>query len=333
MTCHFLLPDEKRVRWNPYCSFIFVEGVFNLLFPNLDKQITLEVTNEKFFRILYLVASSCAQGIELCLLFSSMKSEFDSEELAFRFFRSLLQMGILIDELTLNPEIYRFEEDFRQFFSIKDSVVHADYSANTIAQYDNDLMQSFRQDEQSPSIYKEFISQDVINLTHPAVSTACTGVSRLSHLLFYCFGKLREFPMLSLKSLLKCVPSLGARHGLEAYIANFEDNNILPKGIFHYAVRNHQLIKIADLKNVKKASMLLCITVIFERYQWRYRHSWNYKDIFFDLGHVMGQLKAIAEEFRVCCKEIPISESGSFVSQIEIPLFEEGIACFEISNL
>lgn len=333
MTCLCPLLNEKKIRWNPYSSLVFVEGAFNLLFPNLDRQIILEVKDPQFFKILYLVSSSSLQTIEFYQLFNTVKGEFESEDLAFQFLRSLLKMGVLIEISSSKQEIYHLDEDSRQFFSIKDSIVYADYNTNKVFQYDNDLMKAFQQSEQSPSIYKEFIREEVINLNHPAVSSACTALSRLSHLLFYCFGQLREFQMLSLKSLLKCVPSLGARHGLEAYIANYDDSIMLPKGIFHYGVKDHQLIKIADLKDEKISHLLLFITVVFDRYQWRYRHSWNYKDIYYDLGHVIGQLKAIAEEFRMCCKEINVPTSESFVNQIETPLFEEGVACFVISNL
>ena len=76
-------------------------------------------------------------------------------------------------------------------------------------------------------------------------------------------------------------------------------------------------------------AMKLITTVIFDRFQWRYRHAWNYKDLFYDLGHVSATLKFVAEELGVALKPVV----GELSLPGTAPLFEEVIAMYRLECL
>src|SRR5690606_36606111 len=95
----------------------------------------------------------------------------------------------------------------------------------------------------------------------------------------------------------KLVPSIGARHGLGAYlygrVAGFEGEQwvrVKTDGT-NMAVRPSKS-KLFCQVDARDEHMLICVN--FERYQWRYRSAWVYQCIYLDLGHALAALKLLA---------------------------------------
>ena len=316
-----------------YFSLVFLENQSYIILPNIDRHINISIKNEEILSLFHDI--------------SLKKDYFSREELiekimsrgaTFNEANELINFLSTIGVLEENSEIIRdnciIDNTIKDYLSLRHSVRYADYSTPSIFQLDNELMDSYKAEEEIPLTYKEYATLEKrIKLVHPAVCSPSSSFNRLSYILFYCFGRLREFQMLSLTSILKCVPSLGGRHGLEAYIVNYNQDSFLPLGIFHYDVQEHSLVQLDTLTPTKEGEMYLIITVIFERYQWRYRHSWNYKDILYDLGHVHGQLSALSTYLNTCLKEIVPFQMKDLRGYLEEELKEEILSSFDLRSL
>ncbi len=99
---------------------------------------------------------------------------------------------------------------------------------------------------------------------------------------------------------LKTSPSGGARHSIEAYICA---RNVagLPAGIYHYGPDTHVLSRVRDGFTVDDiggflpaqpwytgAAVVVFMTSVFARVQWRYKHARAYRNVFLEAGH-LGQ--------------------------------------------
>lgn len=158
-------------------------------------------------------------------------------------------------------------------------------------------------------------------LAHPAVTRPTSAQSCLGHLLFWGLGRLREARFLGhLPAILKVTPSNGARHPIDAYVIS-PGSRVIGRGAFKYDVDLHRLCLLDSDVRVTSETVLV-LTAVFERVQWRYRHSWNYKDLFCDLGHVVANLKAAADYLGI---RIACSLEKADLRDLEIPLIEESV--------
>ena len=101
------------------------------------------------------------------------------------------------------------------------------------------------------------------------------------------------------KLALKTSPSGGARHSIEAYVLA-TDVDGLPAGLYHYDPDGHALEKLRRARGARisayvphqkwydKASVLVLMTAIFARAQWRYSYARAYRSILIESGH-LGQ--------------------------------------------
>lgn len=105
----------------------------------------------------------------------------------------------------------------------------------------------------------------------------------------------------------RTVPSAGARHALESYIAIFNVDG-LEKGIYRYLALEHKLVLISKVDNleeklskaclnqafVSKSALAFIWTTIPYRMEWRYSTA-SGKLIAIDAGHVCQNLYLAAE--------------------------------------
>ncbi len=101
---------------------------------------------------------------------------------------------------------------------------------------------------------------------------------------------------------LKTSPSGGARHSIEAYVVAVGVDS-LPSGIYHYAPDEHRLELVESNGNIAPdkntiqrflpaqpwfwdAPVVLVMTSVFERVQWKYRFSRAYRAVLLDAGHL-----------------------------------------------
>lgn len=97
---------------------------------------------------------------------------------------------------------------------------------------------------------------------------------------------------------LKTSPSAGARHPLEAYLAVLRVRD-LPRGLYHYSPDTHSLellrrgcksqqfgSYLAGQSWYGSASVLMFMSAVFERNQWKYPDSAAYRTVILDAGHM-----------------------------------------------
>jgi SagB-type dehydrogenase family enzyme len=97
---------------------------------------------------------------------------------------------------------------------------------------------------------------------------------------------------------LKTSPSAGARHPLEAYMAVLRVRG-LPRGLYHYSPDTHllELLRrgcgsrqfasyLAGQSWYGSASILMFMSAVFERNQWKYPDSAAYRTVILDAGHM-----------------------------------------------
>jgi len=97
---------------------------------------------------------------------------------------------------------------------------------------------------------------------------------------------------------LKTCPSAGARHPLEAYVAALRVRG-LPRGLYHYSPDTHSLellrtgcssrqfgSYLAGQSWYGSASVLMFMTAVFARNQWKYPDSAAYRTVILDAGHM-----------------------------------------------
>lgn len=200
----------------------------------------------------------------------------------------LRRLGRLVDE----PHL-----DFSRYFLARSHIPHADYSHPETMSADAESMRSYLRESPFPPLVAKRDAEGHLPLAHPATGKPQDGNSRLGHLLFWAFGKLRETRFFDLfPVLLKAVPSKGARHPFEVHLFAGE-RCIIDPGWYHYDTLSHALARLGDPPpGLDPVNPVLVVTAIYERVQWRYRHSWAYKDIFYDLGHVQCTLMLVAAD-------------------------------------
>ncbi len=104
-------------------------------------------------------------------------------------------------------------------------------------------------------------------------------------------------------------PSGGARFPLEVYVIS--QNTDLPKGVYHYYVKNNSLEKISnfkqkDIKNVfnqswvKKAGCLVVITAVFNRNTIKYGDR-GYRHVLVEAGHLAQNFYLLAAALSIGC--------------------------------
>jgi SagB-type dehydrogenase family enzyme len=97
--------------------------------------------------------------------------------------------------------------------------------------------------------------------------------------------------------VLKTSPSGGARHPLEAYLLALNVRG-LPRGVYHYAAGEHQLVDLrrplsrarvtsllANQYYFAEAAAVFVMSAVFARTMWKYEHSRAYRAILAEAGH------------------------------------------------
>jgi SagB-type dehydrogenase family enzyme len=239
-----------------------------------------------------------------------------------------------------------------------------DYGEANALEVDASMMESYRLLDPMPSNFKRYPG-DPIKFPASLPNSSAVSLSRVVRLEKYNEPKSRSVAFSDLGTVLFCaagmigektwpgqgsfirrtVPSGGARHPTEIYIANLGIPEI-PVGVYHYNVEHHGLDKLEKLDSLSelqtkienaisdirdrvrfRPQAVLILTSMLERSMWRYRDSRSYRVILIDVGHVMMN-------FRCCCESLGLSyfcghgfidseitDIFNIESTAEIPLF------------
>lgn len=257
------------------------------------------------------------QFVEFEFLVPKADDTVDLEERAERWrdagWREALNYHLYIRNLTFLPEMIG-ETDVR-----------------SILEADNEVMHEYAADEDVPPNYREYPDAESIPLpevdrdrdVHPfedAIGRAADAPApdvdldreTLSELLFYPFGETgtSNFGAPQGTKVLKTVPSGGARHPVEAYLAVLDVDGV-PDGLYHYSVKEHALERLEsgdaaqaaadtvyDLDDLEfTPSIVVFYSAVLLRSMWRYREPRTYRVIFHDVGHVVETLDLLATAY------------------------------------
>jgi len=122
-------------------------------------------------------------------------------------------------------------------------------------------------------------------------------LAALSRLMALTFGaqKLMDLGAAG-RALLRTSPSAGARHPIEAYVIARRVTGVSP-GVYHYAPLEHRLVRLRKGARARierylpgqawygKASMLVVLTAVFARSDWKYPSARSYRDVLLEAGH------------------------------------------------
>ncbi len=332
----------RRYVTNPFAEWLFVEGTWMVFDPTTKIVLETECPSAAAWRALSIVTELCSEPRFESEITDHLERSNLRHADAMTTFSSARELGLLIDEADVGiwhrraaAAPSRHALDAIRYLALRPYQEYFDYSRPTIHDEDRRIMRRYiERGSPPPPLVKEYAGLPRIELPHPLQAGAAEATSspaldpcaKLSHLLFLAFGALRESTFLGvLKRLLKPVPSMGARHPLEAYLLVGE-GACIGAGVYHYEVMHSALTRIAPPDASIAPGITLVITAVFERSQWRYRHNFAYKDVLHDLGHATGTVKMTAEELQIALAELDDLPEWRYTP----PLEEEPMAAFRI---
>jgi SagB-type dehydrogenase family enzyme len=188
-------------------------------------------------------------------------------------------------------------------------------------EYDEALMAQFAEEEHPPPIavrlggghripLRKIGAEESAESTLDAVPERDrSGVPGLSLLFDICSGERERRRLGPLgDTVFKAVPSGGARHPTEAFVAFFEGSAIEP-GLYHYDVIDHQLVGVRagdarrewhivtdgllDALQPAQPLGVIVLATMWERAMWRYRDARSWRAPVVDVGHVVGTYRTV----------------------------------------
>ncbi|AIC28075.1 trifolitoxin-processing protein TfxF [Rhizobium etli bv. phaseoli str. IE4803] len=164
---------------------------------------------------------------------------------------------------------------------------YRDY-ADAEAEIERDAKENARQHQVSAqpdlTLTNLLSSEGAIQLPVPFLKTS-DHFCLLSSLLYAGFGAVETRRFHGDKVFLKNVPSVGARHGIEAYVS-------VDGECYYYDCERHRLFPAAYQADLRSGE----IDIVFrpELYMWRYQTAACLVDVYLDLGHILGALSMVA---------------------------------------
>lgn len=325
------LHPDRRVRASHLGALVHHQGDWIVTHPMLDVEVLVEEPSPPLFDLLAttldVARKPCSIG-ELAEKLAAHGVDADEHE---AFVTKLVETGLVCpvggeapwDRAGLCADGVDGRHDVARYVSARRGIDHVDYASPGALADDDSLMRRYAE-RAAPPPASRIHDGPRTPLPHPA-----SGVnSRLAALLFWAFGWLRDAQFGAvLPAALKATPSKGARHPFEAYVLAGSDAEVAP-GLHHYRGEDHALVQLdAAARPRGRAPIQLLITIVWERVQWRYRHSWAYKDVFYDYGHLRGTLVHVAATLGIGL----VAATPPALAVLE-PLTHELVAAFDVEG-
>jgi SagB-type dehydrogenase family enzyme len=137
-------------------------------------------------------------------------------------------------------------------------------------------------------------------------SSLALSSQKISALLYYTAGlQAKKPPWLG----NRFYPSAGGRYPLETYLISLNSN--LPKGLYHYYLKNHSLEKLVSWENINlrsyvfqdcffKAGIIILISAVFQRMIDKYGER-GYRYILIEAGHLGQNLYLTSTALNLAC--------------------------------
>ena len=184
---------------------------------------------------------------------------------------------------------------------------------------DTERMYEYRDEAPAPPLYQHLGGDTVVELARSNGDPDAwlqrmsdgdrLGGEGIGLLLDVCFGERGRIVVADGGTcLLKSIPSGGARHPTEVFLAVFEVRGITP-GVYHYDVEHHRLEQVragqhrgafahATLDLFAKYETAPAAALVFtsrvERAMWRYRDPRSFRAILVDVGHGVMAYRHVA---------------------------------------
>lgn len=304
---------------NPKLSFTWLENKkrqWLISSINMNSNLTKDTLSVFFISILF----ECTKPLDKNTILNNFMNLKISRDECEAILEELLKYNILIEKDS-KTELSSWIRNY--------TLSYSDYSKDDVSSQDKQKMIKYNNECNYPEITKLYTGekyklkhpsmyklpkmkkiQDIMNCNSILNSTVISK-DLLSGFLFYLFGSQRVGTFHDFMPVLcKSYPSNGARHILDLYIC-LKDLSWIDDGMYYYNPIEHTLILISD-QSIKEKGITLIVTVNYERMQWRYRHSWVYRDVLFELGHFYQHLKLICFGYGISFTE----ESDDFPDDI-----------------
>lgn len=187
---------------------------------------------------------------------------------------------------------------------------------------DTEIMDAYSEEAPQPSSYQHLGDGSAVALPSPGAGESADdwlarlspeermGQEGLALLLDVCFGERGQLAVAGGgQCLLKSIPSGGARHPTEVFVATFDVPGIDP-GIYHHDVEHggleqvssgqqrdafaHATLDLFDRYEAPPAAALV-FTSLVERAMWRYRDPRSFRAILVDVGHAVMAYRVVSE--------------------------------------
>lgn len=248
---------------------------------------------------------------------------------------ALMDYGFL-KECRATPKASRsdfFSSDLKEYLTLRSNVSYADYSKSTVSELDSSIMKQYIEIDRQPPLTKHWLFKKslAVELLDGASIEKPVLAAKISNMLRLVFGVQARFRYLGLFDVfLKSVPSKGARHPFEAYIVDGLGEFATDPKVYYYHPERHALAPLKPQNLPLPAAVCLVVTIRFERIHWRYRHSWAYKDLFFDIGHLIFQIKTVAKYWGLSLYDVQLEEAVHDL--FSATMVEELVLAFRIDS-
>ncbi|WP_340613235.1 hypothetical protein [Xenorhabdus thailandensis] len=290
---------NNHIKISKFFTMIIASGEWYTCNPAQLRKAKISEPNDEIFRLI----NKLCQTDNLINLESIRVDLNWNEELWWPIIDQLEQLGLfdLSDRESVWTDTFSFplsETDVAGYICGKSILYHANYSEPDVYNQDRYQMERYLNISPPPSTYLMNSHIKTGRLPHPAFYPSgykpITKFEKLGFLLFWTFGKLRLARFLDvLDVVLKAVPSKGCRHPFRINVT-ISNNNYVE--IYEYNMRYHSLILVSSEPcDGQNFFAFIRVKWNFEQYQWRYRHSWAWKDLFLDLGHLNEQARFVAQ--------------------------------------
>lgn len=191
--------------------------------------------------------------------------------------------------------------DASRLLAAKAVGTYLDYASRTALEADRKIMNDYIKTTPSPAT-EPSLGGARRWLPHPAFGPLEDPLGKLGVFMLHGFGVLRNAKFLDVGYVpLKSTPSKGARHPFDAHLVA-GPGTTLPPGVYDYSPSDHALVSRTD--EVLSDGLVLVVTLVYERVQWRYRETSGYCDLWLDLGHLRETLAAVATD--LSCSVYPV---------------------------